>query len=121
MIKRIKRFFEVNQEALPDLALIALFFAPIVISSEHMFTLKWLFITSIFFVIGWIFVYVRKAFFILICIVGMWIPAYICAIDEGNDYGYTIGTIILITTLPYWLFAKHGFRKFLLKSKNKKG
>jgi len=121
MINRIKDFFEVNQKDLPDLALAALYITPVCMASSNETTLVWMFIACVFFIAGWIFASCKKLIGILISLVVLWTAAYISTITEWDDYGYGIGTIILIPNLLYWLFSKHGLKKYLREFKNKKG
>jgi len=121
MIRRIKNFFEENQEELPDLALIALFLTPLCMTFTNYSTVVWMVIAVVFVIAGWLFAIYKNVIGVLISLVVLWTVGYIGTITEGEDYGYGIGTIILIINLPYWLFSKHGFKKLLKESRNKKG
>lgn len=121
MIHRIKNFFEKNQEELPDLALIALFLTPLCMTFSNYSTVVWMFIAVVFVIAGWLFAIYKNVIGVLISLVVLWTVGYIGTIYEGDDYAYVIGTIMLITNMPYWFFSKHGFKKLLRESKNKKG
>lgn len=121
MIRRIKNFFEENQEDLPDLALIALFLTPFGMTLSNDYTVIWMFITPVFVIAGWLFAMYKNAIGVLISLVILWVIAYVSTIIDLNDFGYGIGTLVLIPALPYWLFSKHGFKKLLKESRNKKG
>jgi hypothetical protein len=121
MIRRIKDFYKKNQEELPDLALIILFLTPFGMTFANESTHIWMFIAWIFIIAGWLSATYNNPLLVIVSLVILWTVAYISTITEWDDYGYGIGTIILIINLPYWLFAKHGFRKLLKESKNKKG
>lgn len=121
MIRRIKNFFDKNKKELPDLALIALFLTPFCMTLSNDFTVIWMFITPVFVVAGWLFAIYKNVIGVLVSLVILWVIAYISTIIDWNDYGYGIGTLVLIPTLTYWIFSKHGFKKLLKESRNKKG
>lgn len=121
MLQSIKNFFNKNQKDLPDLALVALYITPVCMTSTNETTYVWMFIAFVFFVAGWIFAILKKIIGILISLVVLWTVAYISTITEWDDYGYGIGTLVLIPNLLYWLCSKHGFKKLLKESKTKKG
>lgn len=121
MLHGIKKFFNENQEALPDLALIVLFFTPLCMTLSNHFTVIWMFIAPVFVIAGWIFATYKNAIGVLISLAILWIIAYGSTIYDLNDYGYGIGTLVLIPTLPYWLLSKCGFKKLIKESKHKKG